>query len=693
MLLSICMMVKNEEKNLERCLKSLQSIRDAVSSELIIVDTGSDDNTVEIAKQFTEKVYFHPWENDFSAIRNISLRYGTGEWFFVIDADEKLENEQQLIQFLKSPQRNQYGVVAITTKNVTDMDNPHSYSSMIGFRLFKNDGYFHFEGAIHNQARFKGETLAMPEVYLMHYGYISTDKELMERKFIRTGTILKQELEKDPTNIYYWTQLSVTYAMHKDYADAIECVEKAYTLLPEKKTPNFMFVLLHMILVYQHENMFEKVAEVCREAISIKEGYLDVYYYYAESQAVLKNYQEAFIYYEKYLDLLTKRQQLEERDVTIIEYSVSCEQVAYSNLLRLYKQEVNDYEKALYYAKKITDPHFIKSNLVNTIYLYIVLEKYSELRNYYDQWVAVIDQSIFFDLLVKTLGEFSKTAELAIAQEFYTVNHTYGLMCKLILEDHAGNISEQTQTAIYELSLDNLPIYCSDILFYLLKWHCSFGKLTVNFKEIWLTCAFEFISKRHDELSEIIYNYLHKYRANHNIHEYKLGKALARFALLLNKLNENQYREIFIRYITDGISYIQMVYNQQTLDETLIYDVKNDEEVFLLYIYKAKMNKTTNKQEYLSFLRKALNVWPAMNKGIEMFIVDFQAEHDDKKKEFEAYKIQIKSQIKYLLEINQLNEAKQIILEYKSIVPSDLEVLLLESQLFLKNNHNTLLLN
>ncbi len=65
MKLSICMMVKNEEKNLERCLISLKQIRDEVTSELIIVDTGSSDKTVNIAKRFTDKVYFHNWNNDF----------------------------------------------------------------------------------------------------------------------------------------------------------------------------------------------------------------------------------------------------------------------------------------------------------------------------------------------------------------------------------------------------------------------------------------------------------------------------------------------------------------------------------------------------------------------------------------------------------------------------------------------------
>ncbi|MFN3533586.1 MAG: glycosyltransferase family 2 protein, partial [Candidatus Brocadia sp.] len=85
--LSACMIVKNEEKFLPQCL---QSIKDAVD-EVIIVDTGSTDKTVEIAKSFGARVYHHPWKNSFSEARNHSLSYATGDWILQIDADEALE--------------------------------------------------------------------------------------------------------------------------------------------------------------------------------------------------------------------------------------------------------------------------------------------------------------------------------------------------------------------------------------------------------------------------------------------------------------------------------------------------------------------------------------------------------------------------------------------------------------------------
>jgi cellulose synthase/poly-beta-1,6-N-acetylglucosamine synthase-like glycosyltransferase len=77
--ISLCMMVKNEEKFLPQCLDSVRNYVD----EIIIVDTGSTDRTVEIAEKYTDKIYFHPWEEDFSKHRNQSISYATGDWIFI----------------------------------------------------------------------------------------------------------------------------------------------------------------------------------------------------------------------------------------------------------------------------------------------------------------------------------------------------------------------------------------------------------------------------------------------------------------------------------------------------------------------------------------------------------------------------------------------------------------------------------
>ena len=102
MLLTIGMIVKNEEKYLERCLNGIKPILEQVDSELIIADTGSTDRTVEIARQFTDNVFYFEWIKDFAAARNSTLEKAQGEWYMFVDADEIFESCDEIIHFFNS---------------------------------------------------------------------------------------------------------------------------------------------------------------------------------------------------------------------------------------------------------------------------------------------------------------------------------------------------------------------------------------------------------------------------------------------------------------------------------------------------------------------------------------------------------------------------------------------------------------
>lgn len=102
--LSVCMIVRDEEKFLDNCLKSLKPLLDLNLAELIIVDTGSVDKTIEIAKKYTNKVYFKEWNNNFSEARNYSISLAKGEYIFIMDADQEMEENEvnKLIKFFSS---------------------------------------------------------------------------------------------------------------------------------------------------------------------------------------------------------------------------------------------------------------------------------------------------------------------------------------------------------------------------------------------------------------------------------------------------------------------------------------------------------------------------------------------------------------------------------------------------------------
>ena len=162
--LSLCMIVKDEEKFLPTCL---ESVKDHVD-EIIIVDTGSTDRTVEVATKYNAKIYYHPWENSFSKARNYSLNYATCDWVLILDADEELEKEDacKLREVIKD---NEVNVINLPVFYKPKGGKNLSVSS--SERIFKNYQGIHYEGIVHNKLIYIQVSEENVDIRLYHYGY------------------------------------------------------------------------------------------------------------------------------------------------------------------------------------------------------------------------------------------------------------------------------------------------------------------------------------------------------------------------------------------------------------------------------------------------------------------------------------------------------------------------------------------
>ncbi len=230
-IVSIGLIVKNEEARLDKCLAAIKKVIDMVPGEIVVVDTGSTDDTVEIAKKYTDKVYTFEWIDDFAAARNFGLSKCSGEWFMYLDADEVLNDDVvPLVEFLKNesesvngdgavgertavnPQKGNKRAYAnsarLVLKNYAD-SNCEVYTESRNLRLVRMscrvpcDGELQapcFKGAIH-----EGLPVIQPcaqiEQVVHHYGYISDgDKdpvEAMREKHRRNMPALLKLYEED----------------------------------------------------------------------------------------------------------------------------------------------------------------------------------------------------------------------------------------------------------------------------------------------------------------------------------------------------------------------------------------------------------------------------------------------------------------------------------------------------------------
>ncbi|HYX05115.1 MAG TPA: glycosyltransferase family 2 protein [Bacteroidales bacterium] len=230
------MMVKNEEEMLPQCLESIKDVVD----EIIVVDTGSEDRTVEIAESFGAKVYHHTWENDFSKHRNQSISYATGDWFLIIDADERVDAEKLSVEKIKNHLANLREHVNAVLATVVDHKRDETENVRFkSARLFRNDVGIHYEGIVHNKPVYN-ESPVNSDLEIHHYGY-DLDQAKMDAKFVRTTNLLKQRINENPDDFEAYFYLANSYGSKKMIDKTIEYSEKSIELMPDNLPNNKLY--------------------------------------------------------------------------------------------------------------------------------------------------------------------------------------------------------------------------------------------------------------------------------------------------------------------------------------------------------------------------------------------------------------------------------------------------------------------
>jgi len=248
--LSVCMMVKDEEHNLKRCLSSLNGIAD----ELVVVDTGSNDSSVSIAESFGAKVYHHPWENDFSKHRNQSIGYASSDWLMIFDADEELflsdsSSALDLKKWLGEVVPDECMSVAITLHDIQKDMQAMQFNSV---RLFRK-GSVQYEGIVHNIPKItsgKLEALFCPLIYLKHYGYDMTPEKRAAKRARSEGLLLKR-LEKDPDDTDALFYLSQAYSAYAEYNKSAEHIERYAETVKRTNAPMNGSIYCTAVFVYR----------------------------------------------------------------------------------------------------------------------------------------------------------------------------------------------------------------------------------------------------------------------------------------------------------------------------------------------------------------------------------------------------------------------------------------------------------
>ncbi|MCX7908245.1 MAG: glycosyltransferase [Ignavibacteria bacterium] len=296
--ISVCLIVKNEERFIENCLRSVASI----ASEIVIVDTGSTDKTIQIASKYTDKIYFHPWNYNFAEARNYAISLCKSPFILSIDADEELQNPETVLQTLSNAKPNIGGwlvnnISFASRKSGTGFD---TFASKL-LRIFRNHSNIRFEGIVHEQIHESilqnNFEISDTEIIFLHYGYSLSENE-MRNKQLRNLSLLLKAINKEPTNAYLYFQTAKTYLALDKLVDADHYIEEALKFAKPESATRPQTLNYGGIISFKLGD-FPKAIQRARESLKLVPNQSFANFVLGETYSALTDYKSALLYYQE----------------------------------------------------------------------------------------------------------------------------------------------------------------------------------------------------------------------------------------------------------------------------------------------------------------------------------------------------------------------------------------------------------
>lgn len=664
MLLSIAMMVKNEEKFLERTLKALVPIKYDISCEIVIVDTGSEDDTVNIAKKYADKVVIEPWKNNFSYMRNISISHCSGEWVLVVDADEVLENPKGITEFFTNKLNKKYNAVAVAIKNITsDDDKNYIMGSLV--RMFKKDSSLRYEGKIHEQAKYKGPVLKSNAIF-KHYGYNNNDYKLMIYKYERNLKLLEEQLRETPNDIYTLFQLAQTYSMAKKIKEALDLIRRAYELCENKK--DGLDEHLYVYHFYAKElyaiNENNKVIEVCEKVLKSKKGYLDFYYLLGNSYERIGDTKKAVDLYEEYLKIRNDYENHEGfKTSSVIDFSHSRKDEILINLFKIRFNEMN-YKECIKLYKKIEDKNVIKS-MESPLVVCMIMESNEE------EIIKFINEKTIDDDFIENVVMALEKASLMKKLEKE----------KIDLFRNRNKLLDLAINAIYDENIQDIDDEIKYDKFYLWKVNLLRKKIKKEKTNILLLTEINRIEKL-KYVSNIIKDYEVVEKLVEFLEDNKLISEIERLSLLIDIevellkndiLSEEKYEKVIYLFLGHNINRINYIYNLENINYEKIHYLSDEQDIVSFKLIYAFNIYEKDKVEFIKILRNIINDYKEY-RNIINFLRKLNLESNITEAMIEEKSKLIKV-IEEMVQKGEIHKTKEIVDHLYKIFKFDIDVL------------------
>lgn len=296
--ISLYMIVKDEERDLPQCLESVKDVVD----EIVILDTGSTDSTIEIAMRYGAKIFHHKWNDSFGDMRNYALKYPKGEWILQLDADDRLVQEDA--KYIKEAIKHK-DVSSVFFKIINVKGEPIGQSQYYCQKLFRNGLGAYYEGGLHPILQIKGKSFFPPnDIRIIHHGY-NLNKEESIAKSKRYTDMLLKEIKDKPDDPRLYLHISKCYFVQGLYDLTIHAGKKVLEYMNKDtiKIDPEIEIFMIMSFAFFHKQQIAAAEQMCKCAMDIRPDYLDPVYFMGKLCYEAKRYEQAIVWFKRYMEL------------------------------------------------------------------------------------------------------------------------------------------------------------------------------------------------------------------------------------------------------------------------------------------------------------------------------------------------------------------------------------------------------
>ncbi len=449
-LLSIGMIVKNESRCLEKCLKALEPLRSKIPCELVIADTGSTDNTKEIALRYADTLFDFTWVNDFSKARNAVMDKCTGVWFMTLDADEYLESTpDELIELVTNEKNCKYSCATLVKRNYASITLQGLYNDFSAIRIVKLTPEVRYTGSIHEKLTNidMSRCVTLSKTIFAHDGYATIDADLSKEKAKRNLKLLENEYQKTPDDATIVLQLIESAHVSKKESYEKSVLGMNFISHLNKNSFDWKFIapaIARKALQYAVSNNFTETAEwfnwTFKNLPDSSFTLIDTTYLYAQWLLLNENFKLAEttgkLYFENLKIYESKKNNNVENMISSMLFSHEIYQYNITLLTAKAAIENDNTVSAIEYLKNIRISIDYTETFINW------LTTLSKLNNDDAIKILALHSDVFSDAIPDAIEDFlfnefsTKYTELNHLKKYTALNNRIGLFAKIIFSDN-----------------------------------------------------------------------------------------------------------------------------------------------------------------------------------------------------------------------------------------------------------------